>query len=120
MKLVTKLVLSFALALFIVVSASETFFAFKTADIVHDNIRLKTLVLVKTFESQFGASYKDEDGSGRHEAFSIALGSLAASFPEMFELNIYGRRLRQGRGFERGGQGGPSGGPGGHRGRQVR
>jgi methyl-accepting chemotaxis protein len=88
-KLVTKLVLSFALSLFIVVSASEAFFAFKTAAIVHDNIRQRTLVLVKTFESQFGSNYKDEDGSGRHEAFSIALGSLAASFPEMFELNIY-------------------------------
>jgi methyl-accepting chemotaxis protein len=88
-KLVSRIVLSFVLTLAAVVALSSVFMDIRTKALIQDGIRAKALVLVKTFESQIAAGYGNEDADGRNEAFSVALGMLTASFPDLLEINIY-------------------------------
>jgi len=89
MKLVTKIVLSFVLALSVVVALCTFFIDIKTRAVIRDDIQSKALVLVRTFESQIGSGYGQEGSEGRNESYSVALSSLTASFPDLLEINIY-------------------------------
>jgi methyl-accepting chemotaxis protein len=89
MKLVTKIVLSMVLVLALVAAVSSVFMDIRTKAVIQDDIKAKALVLVRTFESQLGNGYGQEAADGRNEAFSLALASLAASFPDLIAINIY-------------------------------
>jgi methyl-accepting chemotaxis protein len=89
MKLVLKIMLSFIATLIIVIAACSAFTSVRTRSVIQANIKSKALVLVKTFESQLGSGYGQEDPEGRNVDFSRALASLASSFPELVEINIY-------------------------------
>ncbi len=89
MKLVTKIVLSFVLILAAVVAVSSAFIDLRTKSVVQDDIKSRALVLVRTFESQLGAGYGQEDEEGKNTNFSVSLGSLSSSFPDLVEINIY-------------------------------
>src|SRR5208337_870677 len=89
MKLVTKLVVSFVLTLVLVVAVCSAFVDSRTKAVILAGIRTKALVLVRTFESQIAGGYEKEDYDGRNEDFDVALNSLASSFPDLLEIDIY-------------------------------
>jgi methyl-accepting chemotaxis protein len=89
LKLVTKLVMSFVLTVVVVVAVGSAFIDTKTKAVIQDNIRTKALVLVRTFESQIADDYDKEGEDGRNGDFSVALASLASSFPDILEIDIY-------------------------------
>ncbi len=89
MKLTTRMALTFTAALVAVLALGLTLTLLQSSGRMTSNIVEKTLVLVRTFESQLYTGSGKESSDGKNEIFTRAVGHIAKAMPTVLEINVY-------------------------------
>jgi methyl-accepting chemotaxis protein len=88
MKTTQKVTVVALLGLTLAVGGSSAFLAWRTDELLVDQIRQKAILLVQTFEAQMETGYQTEDGDV-NIVYQNYVRDIQAGLPQVLEINLY-------------------------------